>query len=532
MGRKEERLREWKMAQKTMPKAKVRPQDAFRAFMEHRRTLNRHDTFPHSTHPYESQILLWRPEAWLFEPTDIQNVRVPHEVNSLHRWNNMMKHLWTKHTIAVDFEGHDLHSYLGMLMWCQVSTNEQVFLIHIPSCIEWFLIDFRYLLECDSVIKIFHGGQNDILYTQRDFNIFPKAVVDTQFVYNFVNRIQDKGYKIGFKEMAKTLLKSDYPVDWNVKYQLADWRIYPLPDEMKKYAHYDSFLLIKSWEQLKVNLIDFHWDDSSLNPFLKSNQMVSSLYKMKKHSSADADMTRLAVADKHRFCFQKIHQWRDNRAREVDEPPSEIMNTKEVKKISENKPKNEAELCAVFSPLSLPKWIRDVKDSLLSIIVDSCESVTITIEHDVNDKLPQDTLSVNTMEWEEETEVPSTNTHKSVQSSRIIQHHEPTLHYVRDTSALKRLPFVKKKWISNPPRGRRKFPSPGPLKLTKKTEEIQEKRQRRKLSPESNRYQRRRRQFNYRQNKKIRKAKIHLVQEQLSSPGSSLRVECAATAAL
>ncbi len=259
MGKSESNAAFW-MKQKEFPKAKQRPQDVYPEFLKYRRQLNTSPTPTRSNTDVE-KILAFKPSPWLFEPLEIQSKAFPVVAESAEQFEKMMGDITKQKVIAVDFEEHQLHSYLGMQVYMQVSTVKHNYLIFLPSCFNLMNGDMRAVLESKSVVKLLHGGDNDILHLQRDFGIYARAVVDTQHVYNYVYGISEKGFKIGFKMMSNELLKATYPVDFDSSMQLADWRIHPLPYNMKMYAMYDSYLLLKCWNLLRVNLMDGSYED-------------------------------------------------------------------------------------------------------------------------------------------------------------------------------------------------------------------------------------------------------------------------------
>lgn len=502
MGKTENNAALWK-AQKELPKAKQRPQDRHPEFMEYRRTLNI-NAGSATINPYVSKILAFKPESWLFDPLDIKSKPYPIMVETRPIFMEMMEDINQQKVIAVDFEENQHHSFMGMLMYMQVSTENNNFIIHIPSCFKWLKDEMRAVLESDSIVKIVHGGDNDILFLQRDLNIFATAVVDTQHVYNYVYGISEKGYKIGFKIMAEELLKSTFPVDFDSSLQLADWRIYPLPHEMRLYAMYDTFLLLKCWDKLRVNLIDGNWELSSLNPFIKSNAKTAKSYKGKTYPTVFTDLARLPVPSGMTDLFTKLHIWREQRAKFIDEPPTEVINTREIMKIIQAAPTSEEELKTVFAPFNIPKWISGVKDEIFGILAQPQQDVSMEADDESWEEVE---LLIHAPE--EEIQLPP--------AAKVCDSTKPTKKlkqryqlFVRDTSSLKQLPEVRKKWTSNPPSGRRQVTMNVPLKLKRQQRPSGVPRKRRELSPETRRYQRRRRTFNYRRNRRERKCQIHL----------------------
>jgi len=509
MGKKENSAAYWK-AQKEMPKAKHRPQDKYPEFLEYRRQLN-NALLTSRTNPHVNEIMAFQPPSWLFDPLEITSKAYPVIVESREAFMKMMQDLKQQRVIAVDFEEHHLHSYLGMQMYIQVSTENFNYLIHIPSCFSFVLDHMRVIFESFSVVKILHGGDSDVLHLQRDFGIFAVAVVDTQYVYNYVYGITEKGFRIGFKTMSKELLKSANPVDFEASLQLADWRIHPLPENMKLYAMYDSFLLLKCWDLLRVNLIDGAWEQSSLNPFLKSNAMAAKGFKGKVYPSATQDASRMAVTTENMSVFTSLHYWREQRARFVDEPPSEVINTKELAEIVKKKPSSLEELKSVFAPYNYPFWIKEVKDEMLQLINAAQVPVPMETDDDWEEELlihapEEDFLLPPTPAPQAFVQVPAENKKEKPKIKSVV----------RDVSQLSKLPEVRKKWTSVPPHPVKRVNPNRPLKRKSRPP-----RRRIALSPESRKYQRRRRTFNYRRNKQERKYKICL-QLPVTSEGPSL----------
>lgn len=365
---KSRKLEAFKEAKRRFGTAKTRPQDVYPLFTKSRMFLNEADVFLPKVNPFYNEIISWIPPFYIFNTNYLEQKPPPIWVNNKHLFLTMMKDVNENSEIAVDMENHQSHSFRDMSCVIQLSTRAKNYVIHVPSCYEFIVCDLKSVLESIEIVKIVHGGANDITSFQRDFRIFPQAVIDTQFVYNYVTEEYDNGKLISLKTMIKEVLGSGYINDDDNAAQLADWRHDPLPPQMMRYAEKDSSLLLLTWQKLKINLRDGNWRHHTLNPFMKSNNNTSKCYKFPHIPTILEDATRYEITDERMEMFVVLHQWRLNRAKEVDEKPIEILNTKELVALTLAKPKDIQELTTIFYKQRLPKWIRGVEDHLISLV--------------------------------------------------------------------------------------------------------------------------------------------------------------------
>jgi len=86
------------------------------------------------------------------------------------------------------------------------------------------------------IIKVLHGADWDIIWLQRDFGIYIVNLFDTYQASRAINRLTGHSLASLLKEYTTFLPEK--------KYQLADWRIRPLTEELLKYARSDTHFLI------------------------------------------------------------------------------------------------------------------------------------------------------------------------------------------------------------------------------------------------------------------------------------------------
>ena len=518
-----------------LPKVKDRPQDLYLGFMLWRRQLN-NVKFGGKVNPYREEILRWRPPAEVWEPQSITQSKEPIIITTDRQFKSMITELETVSEFAFDMEGHQEYSFLGMTMLVQISTAQSDYIIYVPACDHYIREYLNPIMEDEKIIKVLHGGANDIRHYQRDFRAFPKAVVDTQYIFHYTHRYYadyvaflapNRGNRIGFKNIAKILLGDKFPSDYPTDLTLCDWRIFPLTSEMIKYAKYDTSLLLECWQILKQEMSDLHWIDHPRDPIKASNQLTAVMYEFPKPANCEDEIVKQGVSAALQPKFEAFWKWRLERARYVDELPQRVISVSSMLKVLRDNPQTVEELRTVFLLKPLPKWIENVENDVLNLLKQQpvvqevireitpekdmpmeCES---TVDWDMQDK----SNSVNDNNYESliELHAPQSPIDPEVapevaESSVPLPQKSPT--YRDDPAALAELPFRLRKWKGIPPK---RPPSPKPNSSREGRARVRPKRppgvprRRKKLSPTSKAYQTRRRNFNQRQRRKLKKKK-------------------------
>jgi len=367
MTSKERKKLQFKEADRRFGSPKIRPQDQFPLFMDARRRLNQKTAFSHLSNPFYTKIKSWEPPATIFQPNHVQQKTSPIWVTEAN-FMQMIDNLKTQFEIAVDLENHLKHSFRGMTCIIQISSTQNDYIIHVPSCHDLICMFLKPLFESENLVKILHGGMNDVLSLQRDFEIFPQAIIDTQYIYNYVNNIDDKGFAISLKDLIKTHLSPRFVDDSDNCSQVADWRHNPLPEAMMRYAQKDSALLLLVWQKLKVQMRSKIWKDDPTNPFIRSNLYNAKCYKFPAQNSPLKDALKLGISDKLIPKFVEIHKWRLKKAIFHDESPSEIINTTEIVKIATSLPTSLKDLANLFYNKKIPRFLRGSEDEILAIL--------------------------------------------------------------------------------------------------------------------------------------------------------------------
>ena len=267
----------------------------------------------------------------------------------------MLHELKQAKEIAVDLEHHDMHSYIGLVSLMQISTRDKDWIVD-P------LKPWRENLQClnevfadPNIIKVFHGANMDIKWLQRDLGLYVVGLFDTFHAANALN-FPGKSLKYLLERFANFKAQK--------KYQMADWRVRPLPAELVEYARSDTHYLLYIYDELKnmlllasspqQNLIDVVLDASKKEALQVYERPIYDVeyglgsggwFKQVTQRSIKFDGPQLAV-------YKAVHFWRDQKAREWDEGEQSILTLAQLYGIAELMPTTVPALYSSLRPIS------------------------------------------------------------------------------------------------------------------------------------------------------------------------------------
>ncbi|KAJ3493345.1 hypothetical protein NLG97_g4793 [Lecanicillium saksenae] len=316
-------------------------------------------------HPYESEIrqMTYPDSAFrVAEPIPWQPVETTTAkwVDTYEGVLDMLKELKRAKEIAIDLEHHDFRTYTGLVSLMQVSTRQQDWIVDT-------LQPWRHKLEVlneafadPSIVKVFHGAYMDMVWLQRDLGLYVNGLFDTYFACE----------QLGYSGRSLAFLLSKFAdFDADKQYQLADWRIRPIPEEMLYYARSDTHYLLHIYDQVRNDLI------SSSNRGVPEQDLIGrALQKSKdlslsrhvhpgyneetgegprgwynyvlKHSHLSYDASQFTM-------FRTIWKWRDDTARKEDESPNFVLGTNHLADICRASPPDAKALHSLM-PLTAP----------------------------------------------------------------------------------------------------------------------------------------------------------------------------------
>ncbi len=231
--------------------------------------------------------------------------------------------------LAIDTESNGLHAYQERICLIQVSTPSEDYLIDPLSIPD--LAPLGALLRDESIEKVFHAAEYDLICLQRDFGYQVNNLFDTMLAARIL------GYpRLGLGN----LLDEKFRIHLNKRYQKANWARRPLPPEMIDYARMDTRYLFPLRDRLEAELRERdRWQLAQEDFRLACRVTVPprqppSWQKVAKRQRLDG---RQAAR------LQALLDWREEEARRRDRPPFKIIGNQQLLALALEPPRNSAD---------------------------------------------------------------------------------------------------------------------------------------------------------------------------------------------
>jgi ribonuclease D len=155
----------------------------------------------------------------------------------------MVNRLANEPILAVDTESNSLYAFKERVCLIQFSTPKDDFLVDPLSLDD--LSSLGALFGEAKIEKIFHAGEYDLITLKRDFKFSFENLFDTMIAARI----------LGWEEIGLgSILKAEFDVELNKRYQRADWGKRPIPQDMMAYARLDTHYLIPLRYSMKSEL--------------------------------------------------------------------------------------------------------------------------------------------------------------------------------------------------------------------------------------------------------------------------------------
>ncbi|KAL7411457.1 hypothetical protein BDY24DRAFT_131367 [Mrakia frigida] len=362
--------------------------------------------------PYPSSLLAPVPTTPT-PPASFEEVPFTY-ITTLAGLRELIARLETETHVAIDLEHHSFRTYGGFLCLMQVSTRgkggkgseDWVVDLVVPE-VRSGMSEFGKVLADPRIVKIFHGAESDIIWLQQDFDLYVVNLFDTYHA--------SKALEFPSHSLASLLsLYCDFTPD--KRYQIADWRIRPLPLEMLHYARSDTHYLLYIYDSLLNALISRSSPRSSPTPPDGSSSSSSSSsssiatptplttphllrtvlqrsedtcrrrYSRELYDSLDGSGPqgyRLlakkwgklgmlenppfgSAARLEGFVFRRVHEWRDHVARKEDESTRWVLPNHQIFTLAGARPTSWKALGRVLQPMTAA--VRERGEELCEVV--------------------------------------------------------------------------------------------------------------------------------------------------------------------
>ncbi|CAG8639253.1 3967_t:CDS:2 [Ambispora leptoticha] len=311
-----------------VPKIKEKPNAIvpLQTFADGNRMAIEDDDASGFPHPYEYEINnLEYPEHMFKVPNNDDGQYMPGPMDTAHIFITKEEELTalcdklnTVQEIAIDLEHHDYRSFQGFTCLIQISTRDQDYILD-AFTLRHAMHALNHPFTNPNIVKVFHGANSDIQWLQKDFGVYVVNLFDTFHASN-VLALPQHSYAF--------LVKNYCGIEIDKRFQLADWRMRPLPIEMLNYARTDTHYLLYIYDRMRKELLQK--SPNLLQVTLDRSREVSLLKYEKDRSDPETGegnggwKNDLSKCNRHfnnqqLAVFKVLHAWRDTRAREEDE---------------------------------------------------------------------------------------------------------------------------------------------------------------------------------------------------------------------
>ncbi|KAK9447072.1 ribonuclease H-like domain-containing protein [Limtongia smithiae] len=280
---------------------------------------------------------------------------------------DMLEALRAVDAFAVDLEHHDYHSYIGFVCLMQISTREQDYLIDTLILRAPELEVLNEVFTNPKIVKVLHGASFDVIWLQRDFGIYVVGMFDTYYAAKVLSL---EGKSLAFlldRFCAFTAAK---------EYQMADWRIRPLPDVMMDYARCDTHFLLFVYDTLRNMLLDAGEDKlesvlaSSRRECLKTYIRGGVYSPESGRSGARALAEKFGVPESQLPLLSSLLSFRDKVARDTDEGARYVMTNRALATLAKVVPTDLAGVARTVRGGGLSAPLQARVTDLIKILVD------------------------------------------------------------------------------------------------------------------------------------------------------------------
>lgn len=328
-------------------------------------------------HPYRTEIENHRypPRAY----QEVQPISYTHPDNSQPVWVDteagvqaMLNELKSAPEIAIDLEHNDKNSYVGLVSLMQISTRSRDWIVDTLKPWRQKLEVLNEVFADPAIIKVFHGSTSDMIWLQRDLGLYVVGLFDTFHACVALNYPQ--------KSLA-SLLRKFAQFEAQKQYQLADWRVRPLPKELLDYARADTHYLLYVYDRMRNELVQASSADNNLVDYVceKSKEECLQVYTRHHYDrenglGTDGWMRLLLTRqvkklDKAQFgVLRALHEWRDQKARELDEGSVTIMSNNYLYNCAFVRPESKYQLFGNREIGRASPYVTTFLDEILEVI--------------------------------------------------------------------------------------------------------------------------------------------------------------------
>ncbi len=239
--------------------------------------------------------------------------------------------------IGFDIEADSLHHYTEKVCLLQITAfGGASWLVDTLALVD--LAPLAPIFANGSVLKVVHGGDNDVTSMRRDFGVTFRTMFDTSIAARL----------LGDTELGlQALVRNELGIELSKGSQKDDWSKRPLTPKQEAYALSDVAHLMELAARLTDRLATAGRTEWAREEFVA----LASLPPAVKRSGPD-EFRRIKgsakLSRRQQAVLREIYEWREARAAAADRPPFRIVGPEVLLALAEKPPTTVDEVAAVL----------------------------------------------------------------------------------------------------------------------------------------------------------------------------------------
>lgn len=231
--------------------------------------------------------------------------------------------------VGIDTEADSLHRYTEKVCLIQVSAHGGGSWLVDPLALS-DLTPLAPILADPAIVKVVHGGENDVMSLRRDFGFRFRTLFDTAIAARL----------LGDREVGlQALVRNELGLELDKGSQRDDWSRRPLTAKQEAYALGDVAHLMALATRLTARLAAAGRTEWAREEFAA----LAELPPAEKRTGPD-EFRRIkgssALSPRKQAVLRELHLWREARAAAADRPPFKIVGSEVLLQLADDLPEH------------------------------------------------------------------------------------------------------------------------------------------------------------------------------------------------
>ncbi|MBL8622797.1 MAG: HRDC domain-containing protein [Myxococcales bacterium] len=251
--------------------------------------------------------------------------------------------------IGLDTEADSLHHYAEQVCLIQLTAYRGASWLIDPLAVP-DLAPLAPILADPTVVKVVHGGDNDVTSLRRDFGFTFRTMFDTAIAARLLGDAE-----VGLQ----ALVRAELGIELSKGSQRDDWSKRPLTAKQEAYALADVAHLMALATRLTARLADAGRTEWAREEFAALAALVPAPSTRTEPDGFRRIKGSAALSRRQQAVLRELYVWREARAAAADRPPFKIVGPEVLLALAEASPTTSAEVARALA--SFPRQAGEVE---------------------------------------------------------------------------------------------------------------------------------------------------------------------------